>query len=143
MDEDVGEVQMKKKAPWNLRTRLVSAIRKVWRTSPLRLEALRQACVDMNVKTYDRKYKCSECGGEFLLAQVDVDHLEAGRGENYQEMVDRLFCGVLTATTSDEGKTHVKLGDGSQKPLECVVGAFLRVLCKSCHAKKTKAEKKK
>lgn len=61
-------------------------------------------------------YKCNSCKNEFVLKDVQVDHVEAiGEFVSWDLVVERMFC------EKDN----------------------LQVLCKTCHALKTKAEREK
>jgi len=61
-------------------------------------------------------YQCTSCGDEFTAKDVQVDHLvPIGKNRSWDEFVNLLFC------EKDN----------------------LQVLCKGCHAIKTKEERKK
>ena len=100
------------------RSFIMSALRSArW---PVKYEALRAACVGIheNKKTgrKAKHYTCSDCGGTFPAKEVQVDHIApivpVTGFDSYDATVDRLFCEV----------------DGFQ------------VMCKLCHAVKTKEE---
>lgn len=61
-------------------------------------------------------YKCASCLGDFPAKQVQVDHIKPmGVGRSWDDFINELYC------EADN----------------------LQVLCKECHAKKTKLERKK
>lgn len=81
---------------------------------------LAEACVGVktNKKTgrQAKHYTCNACRNEFVSADVEVDHIiPIGTEKTWDEFIDGLFC------EKDN----------------------LQVLCKECHAKKTKKEKAK
>lgn len=113
---------------WTLRSKLIPMLRRLFFYSPLRREALKGAKVPNK-----NKYKCKKCKKLFILNQVTVDHIKPiiDRNEGfptttrliyYLEVVDdwtsyvhNLFCGLDN----------------------------LQVLCKKCHDRKTKDERKR
>lgn len=97
---------------WALTSVLRSALRKAWRWSPMRSEAMKRAKV-----AYGR-YQCAECGAHKGPRDVAVDHLESVTPPegltSWDVYISRLFCPV-------EG---------------------LQVLCKEpCHKEKTRQER--
>ncbi|HXQ39469.1 MAG TPA: HNH endonuclease signature motif containing protein [Anaerolineales bacterium] len=79
---------------------------------------LREAATEKKVNTKTGRiaqhYECATCQEDFPAKDVQVDHVIAmGPGLTWDEFIDRLFC------EKDN----------------------LQVLCKPCHAKKTKKEK--
>jgi 5-methylcytosine-specific restriction endonuclease McrA len=100
---------------------LRSALRAAFNKYPPKYECLNRAKQPYKGEDKRRKfvYICNECGGEFKNTQVQVDHITpAGSLKAFKDLpgfCERLFCGV----------------DG------------LQLLCKSCHTKKTKEERRK
>ena len=128
----------KKQTTKNIKTLITAAIRKIWRTFPVRAEAIKIACVNPEAKVYDRKYKCSCCGQDFFLQQVEVNHKEsAKKDESFDEKVDRIFLGVKS-WKGDE----FTLKNGLVTTPESLADMFLEVVCKSCHKEITKKQKK-
>lgn len=115
---------MKKRRPYNLRTRIVQQLRKIFFYSPLRREALERAKVVKGGKTL---FRCAITKKLHTLDQVTVDHIipvvdtEYGFPRIKREIDDwtvfvlRLFCSVEN----------------------------LQVISKEEHSKKTKLENKK
>ena len=86
-------------------------------------DALDEACVGQKVNKRTgrlaKHYCCADCGGVFVLRDVQVDHIEPVVDPevgfvDWETFVDRMFC------ETDN----------------------LQVLCKPCHKDKTKAEGK-
>ena len=96
--------------PWNVFTKLRSAVRAVWRFSPSRRGALKLAL-------QNGKFTCPQCKVSYDKWCADVDHA--------------VPCGPFT-TWEDAGPFLQRLFEGE-----------LVVLCKGCHAVKTKAERRK
>jgi hypothetical protein len=129
-------VVKKQKKPWNLNSVITSLIRKAWKNSPMRLLALQKVLVNPEAKAYNRKYRCAACGESFLGQQVEVNHKADGfKAETWDQFIYRLFCGVEVVTYNSDNEPE---GD-----LSNIVGEHLQVLCKSCHALETKAQKKR
>jgi hypothetical protein len=127
-------------AKWNLKSRLTSAIRKIWRTSPLKQLALKLACINTEAPVRERLYKCSCCNGEFLAQSVDIDHNKCGpKGELLNSFVNRLFLGLDSVYYREDGTPMTEYA-GHEVQLEEVVRKHLSVLCLTCHKAKTKAE---
>ena len=97
---------MKKKRPYNLRTRIIQQLRKIFFYSPLRREALDGARV---LKKDVIMYRCAITKKLFPIDQVTVDHIdpvvkpEEGfpqvyrendlfSSDDWTEYVNRLFC---------------------------------------------------
>ena len=118
----------------NTRALVKSAIRKIWRTFPPRLAALKIACVNPEAKAHDRKYLCSLCLGQFLLQQVEVNHkIPAVTDESLEYFTRRILLDVVS-WKSDAFLLH----DGSVQTADCLAKENLEVLCKCCHSKLTK-----
>jgi len=98
---------------------ITSILRAGSRRWPPKYEALRDARTDkhINVKSgrVAQHFKCNHCGGDFPATEVQVDHIiPMGKGRTWDDWINELFC------ETDN----------------------LQVLCKPCHAIKTKEEKK-
>lgn len=74
----------KKKAPWNLRTKVTSALRKIWRYSPMRNAVLKRCqtgeyytrIAKKSKKEYRAPYYfCEECLNS-PLEKIDIEHLD-------------------------------------------------------------------
>ncbi|MFA8451744.1 MAG: HNH endonuclease signature motif containing protein [Bacteroidales bacterium] len=102
-------------------TFLRSALRVAWNKYPPKYAALKNASVGKQInKDTDRlaeHFRCNECQDCFPAKKVQVDHIhDAGTLKDYSDLprfVERLFCSVNE----------------------------LQILCKPCHAKKTKEAK--
>jgi len=93
-----------------------SALRSAWQRWPPKWEALRMASKPVKGKRYKTEYQCAHCKEWFKAAEVQVDHIvPAGSDADWNKFIEGLFVGV------DK----------------------LQVLCKPCHAIKTKKERKK
>jgi 5-methylcytosine-specific restriction endonuclease McrA len=69
-----------------------------------------------NAKIAYGQYRCAKCGNIFRRKDIEVDHIDAvGKFKNFDTYIERLFC--------DSNK--------------------LAILCKDCHKKKTKLDRKK
>jgi 5-methylcytosine-specific restriction endonuclease McrA len=94
-----------------------SSLRRAWSRYPPKYEALAKSRRPSHRKGLKWEYQCKECSNWFKGTEVQVDHiLPAGSLRSFDEcgiFIDRLFC------TSDN----------------------LQVLCKPCHALKTKSER--
>jgi hypothetical protein len=87
----VKEKKLKKKKIYNLKTRIVAGIRKVWRFSPLRTEVKKRCRVKIGI------YRCEKC--RKLTDHVDIDHKEPAVDpvlgwQGYDIFIQRLFCDV-------------------------------------------------
>lgn len=120
----------RKKAPYNLKTAIRSALRKAWRENPALQEVLKRERIEVPFITKKGKvsnkprvfFKCYVCKQDFPRKLVAIDHLEpvgptpgsklAPPGLTWNEFIDRLFC-----PTSNLG-----------------------TICEVCHRKKTNAE---
>jgi len=99
-------------------------IRSGFRRWPPKYKVLKNNCSGRKINVKSGKlalhYKCAECGGDFTSTDVQIDHIkpvvDPVKGfVNWDTFIERLFC---------EEKN-------------------LQVLCKKCHAVKTKEEKAK
>ena len=86
----VETIDMAKK--WNVYTKLRSAIREVWRFSPQRRQALKDAMLN-------GKFHCPICGQEYDKWCADVDHMvPCGSFTSFEEapmFLFRMFEGSL------------------------------------------------
>lgn len=97
-----------------------SALRRAWSKYPVRFQVLQE--VRKPYEGDDKRtkwvYPCADCKQWFKTKEVEVDHIEsAGSLKSYEDLAGfckRLFC------EKDN----------------------LRVLCKSCHKKRTQEERK-
>ena len=127
-------------AKWNLKGKLTSAIRKIWRTSPLKQLALKLACSNPEAPVRERLYKCSCCNGEFLAQSVDINHKkDAERNEMLVTFVSRLFCGIDSVWYLEDGTPMTDYA-GHEVKLEEVVKRHLNVMCLKCHKALTKQQ---
>jgi 5-methylcytosine-specific restriction endonuclease McrA len=130
---------MKKITTKNTKTQVVAAIRKIWRTHPIRTKAISLACLDEKEKVHNRKYKCSVCKKHFLKQQVEVNHKTAApKNESLQDFVSRIFCNIK----SYKGE-EVILSTGEKTTIKELAEKNLEVVCKECHKKITKEQNKK
>jgi 5-methylcytosine-specific restriction endonuclease McrA len=96
-----------------------SALRRAWSKYPNKFKVKNAARRTAVGKKGNQKweYQCASCGGWFAGKNVSVDHIEpAGSLRSYSDLpafVSKLFCGVDN----------------------------LQVICFSCHAEKTNAER--
>jgi hypothetical protein len=78
---------MKKPARWNQKDKLVAAIRKVWRYSPMRKEALERTKVGVKAN------RCENCEEIFNIKLVEVHHTKSMHGwKTYDELIDKMLC---------------------------------------------------
>jgi len=93
-----------------------SALRSAWNRWPPKYEALNQARRTVAGQRHKYEYRCAECRQWFKQKEVQVDHIvSAGSDADWNTFISRLFVG--------EDK--------------------LQILCKPCHAEKTKRERSK
>ncbi len=72
-----------------LKTKIRSALRKLWMYSDERNQAIKNARVERG------KYRCELCSGLFGRKEIQVDHIEpVGKLISYDDFVAKLFCGV-------------------------------------------------
>lgn len=107
-----------------IRSFITSTLRSGFRRWPPKWEALKEAYVGKKKNEKSGKiashYECASCHNHFTSTNVQVDHVEpvvdVDKGfESWDKFIERLYC-----TTEN-----------------------LQVLCKPCHLKKTKEEKKR
>lgn len=97
-----------------------SALRGAFRKWPPKFDVLKKAFVDKRINPDSGRlaahYRCAGCNELFVLKNVQVDHIkQIGKLTTWDIFINKLFC---------EAKN-------------------LQVLCKPCHATKTKKERKK
>lgn len=98
-----------------------SALRRAWTKYPVRYQAMDKAKYPYRGRDKRTKwvYECKSCTKRYKSTEVQVDHIEpAGSLKEYADLpgfVSRLFCEANN----------------------------LQVLCKECHDRKTKEERKK
>jgi hypothetical protein len=128
----------KERKPWKLNNLITSTIRKLWSRSPLKAEALQLALTNPEDKKYKHLYRCSMCGEAFPITQVEVDHIDDGLPvETWDQFISRMFCGVESVFWIG----GVPLHSGHGGLLQDIVKENLRVLCKECHAERTKLQR--
>ena len=96
-----------------------SALRRAWSKYPVKFQVLEKAKTIVKGKRHKYEYECSQCGGWFKQAEVEVDHIiPCGSLKEFEDLprfVKTLFC--------EEDN--------------------LRVVCKPCHRIITVAERAK
>ena len=134
-----GSKKMKKHITRNTKTQVVGALRKIWRTHPLRLAAITAACVDNSEKTHLRKYRCAACKNLFYKQQIEVNHIKsASANEKIDEFIKRIFCNIKSYK-GDDALTN----DNITTTIKALAEKNLQVVCKECHGKITKEQNKK
>lgn len=136
----------KKPIKWVLRVKIISALRKEFRNSPLFRQAKRNARVEVPKENKDGStakkpavmYRCSSCQELFSekkdgKSQIQVDHidpvLDTENGfVDWNTWIDRMFLGI---DYWDEKKGVTP--DVSEK---------IQILCLKCHKEKTDKENK-
>jgi len=134
------------KSDFIVKTKMIAAIRKIWRNSPLRKCALEMHCATPFEIQKKRLYKCDACKKVFLAQQIEVDHIKATSHDSYDVFTDRMLCGISKIKKNQEGDMAdwlVITKDGFIEKLSDIVCLNLRVLCLDCHKKKTQNERKK
>lgn len=102
----------KKKKEYDPKSKIMSALRKVWQYSPVRREALKRAKVKIDGLDYSRCEFCRK-----LVEKVQVDHI--------------IPCVPLEGFDSWDGVIKRMLYSSIDN---------LSVKCRECHSKKTKEE---
>lgn len=122
---------MTKKRKWVLQAAVFSALRRIFRTYPPYNEVRNRAKEVYYVKSKKGKdlkrvrFKCESCGGKYAAKNVAIDHVESvvpvtglptqtNGDPDFNVYIKRLFCGIDN----------------------------LQLLCKKCHADKSKNENK-
>lgn len=114
----------KKKKPYNLERKIVNALRKLSRSSPIRYEALRLSSV-IDEKGKPTKYKkCAKCHKKFRKEYVRVDHIDQVGKEPQRQEAGWIPC-----------------WDEYIMKLNCPPISNLQVLCIDCHETKSQVEK--
>jgi hypothetical protein len=107
------KVQQKRAKPYNWNSKIMSAIRKIWRYSPERRAALK-AAEHPAKHPADNLVLCAACGQWVHPKLADVDHIEpvvpVTGFDSFDAVIHRLQFNALA------------------------------VLCDECHSRKTKAE---
>lgn len=102
------------KSKWNMWIKVRSALRDIYRYSPMRREAIKAACVDSGgIKAFT----CPLCARNWPIQMADVDHIDP--------------CGSLLCP-ADLHEFFNRLMYGK-----------VRVICKLCHKKVTAAQRGK
>ncbi len=104
------------KSKWNLWVKLRSALRDIYRYSPMRREAIKAASCALAASD-GVGFVCPLCEREWPLQMADVDHIEP--------------CGSLLSA-EDLPRFFARLMYGK-----------VRVICKICHKKVTAAQRRK
>lgn len=81
----------KKRPKYNLKSKLTSALRKVWYYSPVRREVVKRCKVDSSTS------RCEKC--RRLVDKVQIDHIVpvailTGWDNDWSGYINRLFCDV-------------------------------------------------
>lgn len=72
---------------WNQRSKIVAALRRVWRYSPMRHEALNRSNVGIKQRL------CESCSRIFNPKLIEVHHKEPMMGIlDWNVFIDKLFC---------------------------------------------------
>ena len=130
---------MKKPVTRSTKTQVVSAIRKIWRTHPLRSSAITAACTDNTEKTHLHRYQCASCKNLFYKQQIEVDHVKsASANETIDAFIKRIFCDIKSYK-GDNALTN----DNVETTISFLAEKNLQVVCKECHKKITKEQNKK
>lgn len=112
----------KKPAPWNLKTQVKGALRRLSSRTPAHKECMDNA-IHLTIKgpRGGKQYICACCKKTFSAINVQVDHIEEVIPVNrsidemtWDEIINRIFCDI----------------------------SLLQVLCKPCHKIKTSKERK-
>lgn len=104
------------KSKWNLWVKVRSALRDIYRYSPMRREAIK-AAVYKDPATGNEMFKCAICSTEWHKAMADVDHIVA--------------CGSLLGPDDLPGF------------FDRLMNGKVRVIDKLCHKKHTAAQRRK
>ena len=103
----------KKRRPYNLKSLIISALRKIFFYSPLRREALE------NAKTKAGLYKCAITKKNYPVDQITVDHInpvvDVKEGwKDWNTFIERLFCNVENLQVLSK-KEHKKKTEQERK----------------------------
>jgi len=106
-----------KKSKWNIWVKVRSALRDIYRYSPMRREAIKAVTMEGGHPVYRKWFKCQICELAYPIELADCDHIEP--------------CGALL-TQDDLPMFFDRLMNGK-----------VRVIDKMCHKKITAAQRKK
>ena len=122
MKSEYKRCKMTKESYYPKKNLIKGAIRRLF-TRSQQVSDSRAAALDRHKKGVrgGKQYKCAICRKSFGLNKINVDHIEAVipydktiNDLSYDELVERIFCDISN----------------------------LQVLCKGCHDKKSKEERK-
>jgi len=106
-----SNVAKKKTKKYNLKSRITSALRRIWFYGPQRKEAMKIA--------KERGYTCAICNKPNPKLQIDhiVPVVPLTGFDNWQAYIDRLFVGPegLRALDAECHKTHTAIHSGIRK----------------------------
>ncbi len=105
------------KSKWNLWVKLRSALRDIYRYSPMRREAIKLASTLTDPELGGKGFVCMLCTRTYPIQMADVDHIEP--------------CGSLLSA-EDLPRFFARLMYGK-----------VRVICKICHKKHTASQRRK
>lgn len=105
------------KSKWNLWVKVRSALRDIYRYSPMRREAIKLASTLVDPELGGKGFACPLCTRDYPIQMADVDHIEP--------------CGSLLCS-ADLHEFFNRLMYGK-----------VRVICKICHKKVTAAQRRK
>jgi len=132
------------KTDFNVKTKIVTAIRKEFRNSLLPKVAFSLACVDESVLLKKRLYKCAMCKENFLKQLIEIDHVHASFDTDLDTFVKNIFCDIVKIQKKQEGNFTEWLAvkeDGSKESLASITSRSLACLCTDCHKIKTKQDR--
>lgn len=134
------------KTDFNVKTKMISSIRKIWKHSPLRKAALEMNCLNPHEIQKKRLYKCEKCGKNFYAQHIEIDHVGSSKHTSYDRFLSSMMCGIVKIPKGQKGETRewfAILESGHSMKLEELVVMNLMCLCLDCHKQKTKEERKK
>ncbi len=108
------------KSKWNLWVKVRSALRDIYRYSPMRREAIKTAVTNFHFAdpmAGPAMFLCSLCDKDWPVQMADVDHIEP--------------CGSLLSAEDLPGF------------FDRLMNGKVRVICKLCHKKVTASQRKK
>jgi len=118
---------MIRKKTYSVKSRIVSALRKVWRYSPLKKEVYYRNLVAKRSREIDYTYKCEKCDFIGIKSEFNIDHVIPVVGlegmTTWDDYILRLFC-------------------ATDKTLKQFNSQNLMLLCTTCHDVKTQEESK-
>jgi len=134
------------KTNFSPKSQAISAMRKIWRNSPLRKCALEMNCATPFEIQKKRLYKCGVCKKVFLAQQIEVDHKNACPHDDLDFFLDSMLCEIVKIKKGQDDPMHLwvcELKNGECDLLENIINENLQILCIDCHKEKTKADRKK